>query len=175
MTGVTFSASPATKRKLHHGWNPAAARDAGRHRRGILCFAFLKIVGEPQVDRAIAFETQLDEAKAKAKADAEMAKGMSMPKEEPQPELVSRPVQAGIGLFTGVMVYNAAFGGLFALVFALTYGRMGDFGPRETSAVVGAGGHCRRLYRPEPEISGQPAFGRRPRYDRYAHGRCILR
>jgi hypothetical protein len=84
---------------------------------GILCFAFLKVVGEPQVDRAIAFETQLDEAKTKAKADAEMAKGVSMPKEEPGPELVSRPVQAGIGLFTGVMVYNAAFGGLFALVF----------------------------------------------------------
>ena len=44
---------------------------------GILCFAFLKVVGEPQVNRAIAFETHLDEAKAKAKADAEMAKGVS--------------------------------------------------------------------------------------------------
>jgi hypothetical protein len=33
---------------------------------GILCFGFLKIVGEPQVDRAIAFESQLDEAKARA-------------------------------------------------------------------------------------------------------------
>ncbi len=107
---------------------------------GILCFAFLKFVGEPQVDRAIAFETQLGEAKAKAKADAERAKGMSLPKEEPEPELVSRPVQSGIGLFTGVMVYNAAFGGLFAIVFALTYGRMRDFGPRETSAVLAAAG-----------------------------------
>jgi hypothetical protein len=136
---------------------------------GILCFAFLKIVGEPQVDRAIAFETQLDEAKAKAKADAEMAKGMSMPKEEPEPELVSRPVQAGIGLFTGVMVYNAAFGGLFALVFALTYGH-GRLWSEGDLGLVGDGGHCRRLYRPEPEISGQPTLRRRPRYNRYAHG-----
>jgi putative cobalt transporter subunit CbtA len=32
---------------------------------GLLCFSFLKIVGEPQVDRAIAFETQFDEAKAR--------------------------------------------------------------------------------------------------------------
>src|SRR5208283_4725770 len=72
--------------------------------------------------------------------DAEMAKGVPMPKEEPGPELVSRPVQAVIGLFTGVMVYNAAFGGLFALVFALTYGRMGDFGPRATSALLAAAG-----------------------------------
>jgi predicted cobalt transporter CbtA len=103
---------------------------------GLLCFSFLKIVGEPQVDRAIAFETQLDEAKAKAAAQALIAKGLPAPKEEPEPELVSRRVQAGLGLFTGVMVYNVAFGGLFALAFALAYGRMGDFGPRATSAVL---------------------------------------
>jgi predicted cobalt transporter CbtA len=103
---------------------------------GLLCFSFLKIVGEPQVDRAITFETQLDEAKAQAAAQALIAKGLPVPKEEPEPELVSRRVQAGIGLFTGVMIYNIAFGGLFALAFALAYGRMGDFGPRATSAVL---------------------------------------
>lgn len=103
---------------------------------GLLSFSFLKIVGEPQVDRAITFETQLDEAKAQAAAQALIAKGLPAPKEEPQPELVSRRVQAGIGLFTGVMVYNVAFGGLFALAFALAYGRMGDFGPGGTSAVL---------------------------------------
>ena len=103
---------------------------------GLLCFSFLKIVGEPQVDRAITFETQLDEAKAKAAAQAFIAKGLPAPKEEPEPELVSRRVQAGLGLFTGVMVYNVAFGGLFSLAFALAYGRMGDFGPRATSAVL---------------------------------------
>ena len=41
-----------------------------------------------------------------------------------------------IGLFTGVMMYNVAFGGLFALAFALSYGRMGDLGPRPTAAVL---------------------------------------
>ena len=107
---------------------------------GILSFAFLKVVGEPAVDRAIAFETQMDEAKDKAKADEAMAKGMSMPKEDPEPELVSRPVQAGIGLFTGVTVYNTAFGGLFALVFVLAYRRMGDFGPRATAALLAISG-----------------------------------
>jgi predicted cobalt transporter CbtA len=107
---------------------------------GLLCFSFLKIVGEPQVDRAIAFETQLDEAKAHAAAKALIAGGLPAPKEEPEPELVSRRVQAGIGLFTGVMVYNVAFGGLFGLTFALAYGRMGDFDPRTTAillAVIG--------------------------------------
>jgi predicted cobalt transporter CbtA len=103
---------------------------------GLLCFGFLRIVGEPQVDRAIAFETQLDEAKAQANAQALIAKGLPAPKEEPEPELVSRRVQAGIGLFTSVMVYSVAFGGLFALAFALAYGRMGDFGPRTTAALL---------------------------------------
>src|SRR3984885_13271152 len=82
---------------------------------GILSFAFLRIVGEPQVDRAIAFETAMDAAKDKAKADEAAAKGMVMPKEDPEPELVSRPVQAGIGLFTAAAIYNTAFVGLFAL------------------------------------------------------------
>jgi hypothetical protein len=107
---------------------------------GLLCFSFLKIVGEPQVDRAIAFETQLDEAKARAAAQALIAKGLPAPKEEPEPELVSRRVQAGIGLFTGVMAYNVAFGGLFALAFGLAYGRMGDFGPRTIAALLAAFG-----------------------------------
>jgi hypothetical protein len=107
---------------------------------GLLSFSFLKIVGEPQVDRAIAFETQLNEAKAHAAAQALIAKGLPAPKEEPEPELVSRRVQAGIGLFTGVMVYNVAFGGLFALAFGLVYGRVGDFDPRTTAALLAAFG-----------------------------------
>ena len=34
--------------------------------------------------------------------------------------------------------YNVAFGGLFALAFALAYGRMGDFDPRATAALLAA-------------------------------------
>ncbi|MDX7951547.1 CbtA family protein [Lichenihabitans sp. Uapishka_5] len=103
---------------------------------GLLTFAFLKVFGEPQVDRAIAFETQMDEAKAQAAADAAQAKGLPAPPREAEEEIVSRPTQAGIGLFTGVMVYCTAFGGLFALVFALCYGRLGDLGPRATAALL---------------------------------------
>ena len=103
---------------------------------GLLSFAFLKIVGEPQVDRAIAFETQMDEVKAKAAADEAKAKGLLAPSEQADEESGSRPTQAGIGLFTGVTVYNVAFGGLFALAFALVYGRAGNLGPRATSAVL---------------------------------------
>lgn len=97
---------------------------------GLLSFGFLKIYGEPQVDRAIAFETQMDEAKAAA----EKAKGVEV---EDEPELVSRRVQAGLGLFTAVMVYSTAFGGLFGLAFAFAYGRMpGALTPQGVSAVL---------------------------------------
>ncbi|MBV8589367.1 MAG: CbtA family protein [Acetobacteraceae bacterium] len=101
---------------------------------GLLVFAVGKVVGEPQVDRAIAFETAMDQAKAQA----DMAKGM--PGRQAEPELVSRKVQASFGLFTGVVVYSAAFGGLFALVFAFAYGRIGNLRPRAVSALLALGG-----------------------------------
>jgi len=130
---------------------------------GLLCFSFLKVVGEPQVDRAIAFETQLDEAKARAEAQALIAKGLPAPQEEPEPELVSRRVQAGIGLFIGVIIYNVAFGGLFALAFGLAHGRMGDFDPRTTAALLAALGFVavyvvpNLKYPASPPAVGEPA------------------
>ena len=93
----------------------------------LLSFGFLKLAGEPSVDRAIAFENAMDEASAKARAEEAAAKGQPAPVVQAEPELVSRPTQAGIGLLTGVAVYSTAFGGIFALVFAAAYRRMGDF------------------------------------------------
>src|SRR5690242_17042867 len=107
---------------------------------GLLCFGFLKIVGEPQVDRAIAFESHA-EAAPHVHTHGDTTKDAAAPKkEEPAPELVSRSVQSGIGLFVGVVVYCAAFGGLFALAFAFAHGRLGDFGPRATSALLATAG-----------------------------------
>jgi predicted cobalt transporter CbtA len=107
---------------------------------GLLSFGFLKLAGEPSVDRAIAFESAMEEAKAKAKAEEAAAKGLPIPVEEAEPELVSRGVQASFGLLTGVSVYGAAFGGLFALSFALAYRRIGDLSPRATAALLAAAG-----------------------------------
>lgn len=105
---------------------------------GLLSFGFLKVYGEPQVDRAIAFETRMDQAKA---AEAKGAHhGMQM-SDEDEPELVSRPVQAGLGLFTAVVVYSTAFGGLFGLAFAFAYGRIpGALPPQAVSALLAATG-----------------------------------
>src|ERR1700722_16590517 len=106
----------------------------------LLSFGILKVVGEPAVDRAIAFESAMDEAKAKAEHDAAVARGETPPPYEEEPELVSRPVQGGIGLFTGVTTYSIAFGGMFSLAFAICYGRMGNWSPRVTSALIALSG-----------------------------------
>jgi pimeloyl-ACP methyl ester carboxylesterase len=89
---------------------------------GFLAFGFAKVFGEPQVDRAIAFEEQL----AKSKGEPE------------EPEIVSREVQASIGLFTGVTVVGTAMGGLFALAFAFLNGRVVSLPPRTTAIVIAA-------------------------------------
>lgn len=91
---------------------------------GVVAFGFAKVFGEPQVDQAIAFEEQMDQAKGEA----------------PEPEIVSRSTQAGLGLFTGAVVYSAAVGGLFSLVFAFVYGRVGRLGPRSTAALLALAG-----------------------------------
>ncbi|CAN7450841.1 CbtA family protein [Rhizobium sp. LjRoot258] len=87
---------------------------------GVLVFAFAHTFGEPLVDQAIAFE--------EAAAQAAGATG--------EPEIVSRATQAGFGLFTGVMAYSIAVGGLFALVFAFVQGRFSTLGARATSVVI---------------------------------------
>src|SRR5580698_6357608 len=87
---------------------------------GLLVLAFARLIGEPQVERAIAFETQMDQAKGEA----------------PEPEMVSRKVQRNIGLLTGAVVYGAAIGGIFALVLAFALGRMGVTRPRVLSALL---------------------------------------
>jgi predicted cobalt transporter CbtA len=85
---------------------------------GVLMFVFAKIFGEPQVDKAIAFE-----------------EATSPPSDEAP--LVSRTMQASLGLLTGTVVYAVAAGGVFALVFAAVYGRIGHARPRVTAATLG--------------------------------------
>jgi predicted cobalt transporter CbtA len=81
---------------------------------GLLAFAFARWAGEPQVDRAMAVESSMAQAK-----------------DEPrEPVIVSRKIQRGIGLLTGAVVYSSALGGIFGLVFAFSQGRFRISGPR---------------------------------------------
>jgi predicted cobalt transporter CbtA len=107
---------------------------------GLLVFAFARWIGEPQVERAIAFETAADKAKGEA----------------PEPEMVSRRVQKSAGLLTGAVVYGAAVGGLFGLVFAFAYGRIGEIGPRALSAVLAGLGYLAVVVVPNLKYPANP-------------------
>ncbi len=86
---------------------------------GLLVFLAARILGEPQVERAIAFEASHDH-------DGDAA----------EPEIVSRHIQRTAGLLTGSLVYGAAIGGIFGIVFAFASGRVGPTGPRALSAFL---------------------------------------
>uniref|UniRef100_UPI0035CB0073 CbtA family protein n=1 Tax=uncultured Sphingomonas sp. TaxID=158754 RepID=UPI0035CB0073 len=91
----------------------------------LLATLFARVYAEPLIDRAIAFE-ESHESHAHGAAhgyDAEDAP-------------VSRATQRGAGLATAVLVYGAAVGGVFALVFAYCYGRLGRIGPRTLAVVI---------------------------------------
>lgn len=92
----------------------------------VLATLFARLVAEPQVDLAIAFEA----------GHASMAHAMNA---APEPELVSRATQKGLGLLTAVLLYGAAVGGLFSLVFAAAYGRVGRIGPRALAMLLATG------------------------------------
>ncbi|ANB77006.1 hypothetical protein AYM40_33315 [Paraburkholderia phytofirmans OLGA172] len=107
---------------------------------GLLTFGFARLVGEPQVDQAISFEEKADAAKGEA----------------PEPELVSRGTQAGLGLLTGVVTYGAAFGGLFSLVFAFAYGRVGALSARALSAWLALGAFIALVIVPNIKYPANP-------------------
>jgi predicted cobalt transporter CbtA len=107
---------------------------------GLLVFACARWTGEPQVERAIAFETSLDQARGEA----------------PEPEMVSRKVQRSFGLLTGSVIYGAAMGGIFGLVFAFAYGRMGVAGPRALSALLAGMGFVAIVLVPSLKYPANP-------------------
>ncbi len=98
---------------------------------GLLAFGFAKTFGEPQVAVAI----NLESAHAEAERKEAIAAGKQPEAEEP--EMFSRNIQSGIGLFTGLVAVGAGIGGIFAVLFAFANGRMGSLGPKATSALLG--------------------------------------
>lgn len=94
---------------------------------GLLAVLFAHTFGEPQVNKAIAFESQ-QAAAAAAEAG------------EPTPLLVSRDIQTTAGLGVGGVVYGVAFGGIFAVAFAIANGRFSRLGVRATAGLLGIAG-----------------------------------
>jgi hypothetical protein len=125
---------------------------------GLLAFGFARAFGEPEIDRAISFE-EMTKAAPQAHGEAHThgdAHTHSETQAPEAPELVSRTTQSGIGLATGVLVYGAAVGGLFALVFAFAYGRVGRLGPRATAALLALGAYVAVVLVPNIKYPANP-------------------
>jgi predicted cobalt transporter CbtA len=93
---------------------------------GLLAALLLTFVGEPRIEEAINIE------RANAEATAVPHDGHSAA----EPEIVSRTVQKGVGLFGAYALTGAAFGLLFAVVFTALRGSRPD--PFRRALVAGA-------------------------------------
>jgi hypothetical protein len=117
---------------------------------GGLGFFFARLIGEPPVEAAIAFESYV--------ASTAHHTGH----EDEAEEIVSRPLQSSAGLGTGTLLFGVALGGIFALVFAASYGRLGPLGARGTAALLGGLGFTAislvpfLKYPPNPPATGDP-------------------
>ncbi|MEV1333608.1 CbtA family protein [Micromonospora costi] len=109
---------------------------------GAAAFLFASVFGEGPVGQAIDVE-------------AAHAAGHSHG-ESGEHELVSRTVQSTLGLGTATLVYGVALGGLFALAFAVAYGRIGRFGARATAALVALGGFLTVAFVPSLKYPANP-------------------
>jgi predicted cobalt transporter CbtA len=107
---------------------------------GVLVFCFARWLGEPEVDRAIAVEAGIDQSRGEA----------------PEPMLVSRKTQRGLGLFTGTVLYGVAIGGIFGLVYAYAQGRYVVSEPRQLAALIAGFGYVAIVIVPALKYPGNP-------------------
>jgi hypothetical protein len=105
----------------------------------VLAFAAARVFVEPVIERAIGYEDGVGaahEAMEAASGEGGHHHGV---------ELFTRGVQANIGMGFGVLAFSIAMGALFAVVFAVVYGRVGNVSARVLSVLV-AGGMLLSLY-----------------------------
>lgn len=108
---------------------------------GVLAFLFARIFVEPQIDQAIGYEDGI----GSAHEAMETAAGVAAHSHGEDGGGFTRAVQMNIGLGFGVLLFSLAIAALFAVVFAVTYGRVGDISARLLSLYV-AGGMLLSLY-----------------------------
>jgi predicted cobalt transporter CbtA len=106
----------------------------------VAAFVFARIFVEPVIDLAIVYEDGLgaahdamDHAAAHGHSHGEDGGGFS------------RAIQMNVGLGFGMLAFCVAMGALFAVVFAVAYGRVGNVSARLLSVYV-AGGMLLSLY-----------------------------
>ncbi|MEU1207433.1 CbtA family protein [Nocardia sp. NPDC005825] len=101
---------------------------------GSLAFVFARILSEPIIDRAIDYE----EGRDHAQMALDQAAGKSMDMDHGV-ELFTRAQQQNVGLGFGMIVFGAALGALFAVVYFLALRKAGKISPRNLALLVSGG------------------------------------
>jgi hypothetical protein len=101
---------------------------------GALAFLFARIFAEPQIQRAINYESGRDAAQAL------LDKAAGLPNEPAGPDIFSRTVQGNLGIGVGMIFFGMAMGALFAVAYAICLGRVGNLRPRSLAMLVATGG-----------------------------------
>ncbi|TDZ80547.1 CbtA family protein [Mycobacteroides salmoniphilum] len=101
---------------------------------GALAFVFGRIAVEPIINRAIGYE----EGRGEAQHGLDEASGMHQHGHEGA-ELFTRTVQENVGLFFGMLLFGLAMGALFAVVYTVAIGRLGNLAARNLALVVSGG------------------------------------
>ncbi|MGV0871911.1 CbtA family protein [Mycolicibacterium sp. XJ879] len=102
---------------------------------GVFAFLFARIFVEPVIERAIGYEEGVGAAQEAIGGHG----GHHHHHGGDAFEGFTRGVQANIGMGFGVLAFSVAIGALFAVVFAVTYGRVGNISARLLSLYVGGG------------------------------------
>ncbi len=101
---------------------------------GLIAFVFARIFAESQIQAAIDYE----EGRGAAQATLDKAAGIAAGGHEH--EIFSRTIQANLGIGIGMILLGAALGAVFAVVYAVCLGRVGDVKPRTLALLVAGGG-----------------------------------
>jgi len=101
---------------------------------GLLAFLFARVFAEPQIGRAIDYESGRDAAQAA------LDKAAGLQAAAADPDLFSRTVQADVGIGAGMIVFGIAMGALFAVAYAVCLGRVGGLRARSLALLVAGGG-----------------------------------
>ncbi|MEU9101606.1 CbtA family protein [Streptomyces sp. NPDC048361] len=101
---------------------------------GLLAFVFARIFAEPQIAKAIAYESGRDAAQSA------LDKAAGLPVDAADPDLFSRTIQADVGIGVGMIFFGMAMGALFAVAYTVCLGRAGALRARTLALLVAGGG-----------------------------------
>lgn len=101
---------------------------------GVVAFVFARIFAEPQIQKAIDYESGRDAAQEVL----DRAAGIAFEAAHADP--FSRAVQGNVGIGVGMTLMGAALGTLFAVAYCICLGRVGNLRPRTLAMLVALGG-----------------------------------